>query len=83
MLDPESGRCLLHEARPIACRLYGLPSRVNGVDLPHCPLCFKRAQPHEIEAARVVIDFPDDDGAIESGRTVIAWAFEPSRALNE
>lgn len=75
VLDPASGRCLLHEARPIACRLYGLPTRVDGADLPHCPLCFRRASQQEIEAARAIIDFPKPDSTLEAPLTVIAYAF--------
>jgi Fe-S-cluster containining protein len=87
VLDPDSGQCSLYEARPIACRLYGLPSRVDGQDFPHCPLCFRRASIDELEATRAIINMPSDlqppdmhphdmrDHDTEPARTVIAYAF--------
>jgi Fe-S-cluster containining protein len=76
VLDPDSGQCSLYDARPIACRLYGLPTRVDGHDAPHCPLCFRRAAPNEIEAARAIIESPASvrDHDEEQARTVIAYA---------
>jgi Fe-S-cluster containining protein len=83
VLDPDSGACLLYEHRPVACRTYGLPLRLNGEDLPPCPLCFRGAAAEEIERCRAVME-PEDAGerltaAVESGhkmrgRTVIAFA---------
>ncbi|HEY0566332.1 MAG TPA: YkgJ family cysteine cluster protein, partial [Terriglobales bacterium] len=75
-LEPDSGSCLLYEHRPIACRTYGPPLRLDGEDLPPCPLCFKRASADEIEHARVEIDTrtleaPSD---VPEGRTLIAYA---------
>jgi Fe-S-cluster containining protein len=77
VLNPDSGQCSLYDARPIACRLYGLPTRVDGEDLPHCPLCFRRASAGEIEAARAIIDYSPrmSDHDTEPTRTVIAYAF--------
>jgi len=85
VLDPDSGHCLLHESRPIACRLYGLPSRVDGHDLPPCPLCFKRATTDEIETSRAIIDLrswdppecetsPSDSLPEDAQRTLVAYA---------
>lgn len=55
-LDPDTGACAVYAWRPVACRTYGPPVRVDGDDLPPCPLCFKGASPEEVEAARETID---------------------------
>ena len=71
-LDAKSGACLLYEYRPIACRTYGPPLRLNGEALPACPMCFKRANTEAIEAARVVLEIPEEQD--DKPRTLIAFA---------
>jgi Fe-S-cluster containining protein len=84
-LDPQSGQCSLYGARPIACRTYGLPSRLDGEDLPPCPLCFRRASPDEIEEARMILDTRDwnmshweNKDTMSLDRTTIAFALSQS-----
>ena len=55
-LDPDSGACSVYAWRPVACRTYGPPVRIDGDDLPPCPLCFKGAAGTAVEAARQTID---------------------------
>ena len=57
-LDPATGLCELYVWRPITCRSFGPPVRVDGQDLPPCRLCFQQAKPAELEAFRVTLD-PD------------------------
>jgi Fe-S-cluster containining protein len=79
-LDPDSGTCDLYEWRPIACRTYGPPVRLEGEDLPPCPLCFQGALAAEVDRCRVTVD-PDgvQDAVLAAsdapdGRTLIAFA---------
>ena len=55
-LSPETGACLIHEHRPVACRLHGPPMVVESVRTIHCPLCFKDAGEAEVEACRVSLE---------------------------
>lgn len=75
-LDPVSGACLLYEHRPIACRTYGPPLRLDGEDLPPCPLCFKGASAHEIDRARVTVETRSlhTQCDVPAERTLIAYA---------
>lgn len=51
-LDPEHETCDVYEARPVACRIYGPPTRFGATDAPPCRLCFTTASPREVERAR-------------------------------
>ena len=55
-LDPRTGGCELYDARPLTCRAYGPPVRVEGENLPPCRLCFVGASPQAIARSRVTID---------------------------
>jgi hypothetical protein len=44
----------------VTCRTFGLPVRIGNDDLPPCRLCFTKAAPADLQAARVTID-PDGD----------------------
>jgi Fe-S-cluster containining protein len=56
VLDPDSGLCVLYEARPVSCRTFGPPVRSGSVDLAPCDLCFGGATGDEIERCRVEPD---------------------------
>jgi Fe-S-cluster containining protein len=84
-LDLETGACELYQARPVACRTYGPAVRLDGRDLPHCPLNYQGATTEQIEACRVTIDpgavaqaalaeFLQSDGEHATGETVVAFA---------
>jgi Fe-S-cluster containining protein len=85
-LDPATGRCDVYAWRPMTCRVFGPPIRMDaGLDdgeaLGHCELCFAGASeeqvaacempvPHELEA-----DLLNEIGA--KGETVVAFALLP------
>jgi len=54
-LDPATGLCELYAHRPIGCRTYGPPMRIEGVDLPPCRLCFVESPPVEIADCRTTL----------------------------
>lgn len=60
-LDPDDGACTLHDARPVACRVYGPPTRFGDERSPPCDLCFVDADPATVEACR----WEPDVGGIE------------------
>ena len=82
-LDPATGRCDVYAWRPMTCRVFGPPIRMDagmgeGDALGHCELCFVGASeqevagcelpvPHELEA-----ELLDEIGA--EGETVVAFA---------
>jgi Fe-S-cluster containining protein len=41
VLDPAIGSCDLYAHRPISCRTFGPPMRIEGEELPPCRLCFR------------------------------------------
>jgi len=55
-LEPDSGRCQLYEARPVTCRLFGLPVRVGEIVEAPCELNFTTADRRTVEAAVVDAD---------------------------
>ena len=58
VLDPETGLCVLYDARPMTCRTFGPPVRSDG-GLGVCELCFHSATDEQIAACEMVVD-PDD-----------------------
>jgi Fe-S-cluster containining protein len=81
VLDPETGKCELYEARPMTCRVFGPPVRSED-GLGVCELCYHGASEEEIAACEMNPD-PDDLesevlGAVEDrtgkrGNTIIAF----------
>ena len=83
VLDPETGFCELYAHRPISCRTFGPPMRIEGQDLPPCRLCFQGAPPGEVEACRVALDCHEIEAPLtaraeevsgRTGETLIAMA---------
>jgi Fe-S-cluster containining protein len=83
VLDPETGRCDLYEFRPVSCRTFGPPVRIEGVPLPPCRLCFTGATRRQIESCRVDVDCSQiEDPILDrlrsetglSGETLVAFA---------
>jgi len=85
-LDVATGLCGVYEWRPMTCRVFGPPVRMEGEDgegLGHCELCFSGTTaeqvaacempvPHELEAKVLAeIEAPFPGSA---GETVVAWA---------
>jgi Fe-S-cluster containining protein len=88
-LDEQTGRCDVYAFRPMTCRVFGPPVRMDAGTgdegaLGHCELCFHGASeqqvkscemevPHELEAAVL-------DKVGETGETVVAFALLASLA---
>ncbi|MFZ0630521.1 MAG: YkgJ family cysteine cluster protein [Acidobacteriaceae bacterium] len=81
-LDPATGLCDLYAARPLTCRLFGPPLRVEG-GVGVCELCFHGATPEEITACEVHLDCEDLENSLtaeaehttgRTGNTLVAWA---------
>ncbi len=82
VLDPESGRCELYEARPMTCRVFGPPVRSEG-GLGVCELCFEGASEEEIAACELKMSWEDLEGRLtlqaerasgRRGETIVAFA---------
>lgn len=86
-LDPDTGTCDLYSHRPITCREFGPPVRIEDEGpnaLSVCELCFHGASPEEVAACEMI---PDPDG-LESqliaqleaeglrGQTIVAFALK-------
>lgn len=81
-LDPTTGLCDLYEWRPMTCRVFGPPARVEG-GFSICELCFSGATAAEIAACEMI---PDPEGIEDAvteeaeiavgvrGRTIVAFA---------
>lgn len=81
-LDPATGLCDVYTARPLTCRLFGLPLRTpEGLGV--CELCFQGASPEEIAAAEVHDGWQPLESVLTkqveaqtglAGATIVAWA---------
>jgi len=84
-LDPATGTCDLYAHRPMTCREFGPPVRLED-EGPNaysvCELCFQGATPEEVAACELI---PDPDGleselieqledAGHRGQTIVAFA---------
>lgn len=85
-LDPQSGLCDLYAARPLTCRIFGLPLRTEE-GLGVCELCFQGASDAEIAACELHLesDRLEEHANAEAerlsgahGDTVVAWALTPA-----
>lgn len=96
VLDPRTGYCELYDSRPLSCRTFGPPVRIEGVPLPPCRLCFTAANSRQIEACRVDVDCSQIEGPLLdrvqfetglAGETLVAFALsggtEPPRARTD
>jgi Fe-S-cluster containining protein len=81
-LDPATGLCDLYAARPMTCRVFGLPLRTAG-GLGVCELCFVGATEAETAGCELRTGSEDLEAALEaqtelasgvSGQTIVAWA---------
>lgn len=82
-LDPATGRCDVYAWRPMTCRVFGPPIRMDsgigdGEALGHCELCFIGAGEDEVARCEMVVPHDlearllDEIGAV--GETVVAFA---------
>ena len=57
-LDPDTGSCDVYAWRPITCRVFGPPVRMDSADgagLGHCELCFQGASEAEVAACEMAV----------------------------
>jgi len=94
VLDPATGLCDLYDARPMTCRVFGPPVRMESAEAGDeeaagfavCELCFTQATDQEITAAEMAVPHAEEElvlaavhDAGPSGNTVIAYCLlEPS-----
>jgi Fe-S-cluster containining protein len=81
-LDPATGLCDLYAARPMTCRVFGLPLR-TGDGLGVCELCFVGATEAEVASSELRTGTEEIEAALEAemeqsagmrGATIVAWA---------
>ena len=87
-LDPQSGLCGVYSARPMTCRVFGPPVRVNDSSeddtaegFAVCELCFTEANPEEIAAAEMIVPHAEEEELLNrlaelepaQGSTIIAY----------
>jgi Fe-S-cluster containining protein len=82
-LDPATGRCDVYAARPMTCRVFGPPIRMEAGDaegpaLGHCELCFAGATAEQIAACEMPLPLDLEAEILnrlpEQGETVVAFA---------
>ncbi len=82
VLDPATGRCDLYAARPMTCRVFGPPLRVEG-GVGVCELCYHGATEEEIAGCELQLDTEDLESSLSaeaehsagrSGNTIVAFA---------
>jgi len=81
-LDPVLGTCDLYESRPMTCRTFGPPLRVEG-GLGVCELCYQGCSDEEIAACEIIPDSDDLESRLlrevrrstgRRGDTIVAFA---------
>lgn len=81
-LDEATGRCDVYAWRPMTCRVFGPPVRMEAVDnsegLGHCELCFHGASEAEVRACEMPVPHELESALLdevgETGETVVAFA---------
>jgi len=81
-LDPATGLCDLYAARPMTCRVFGPPLRVEG-GIGVCELCYHGATEEQIAACELHVDTDElessltaelAEGTGRTGNTIVAFA---------
>jgi Fe-S-cluster containining protein len=82
-LDPATGRCDVYAWRPMTCRVFGPPIRMEaeaggGLALGHCELCFAGASEAEVARCEMPVPHELEAGLLDEigvkGETVVAFA---------
>jgi Fe-S-cluster containining protein len=82
-LDPAIGRCDVYAWRPMTCRVFGPPVRMEAgtgedVALGHCELCFAGASQNEVAACEMTVPHELEAELLEEagpkGETLVAFA---------
>jgi Fe-S-cluster containining protein len=84
-LDPATGQCDVYGWRPMTCRVFGPPVRVETGALACCELCFTSAGNEEIAACEMTVPHDLEEQLVEemgdASQTVVAYALvKPSAA---
>ncbi|MGA3262935.1 MAG: YkgJ family cysteine cluster protein [Terracidiphilus sp.] len=88
-LDPATGRCDVYPWRPMTCRVFGPPVRMQAeteeaVALGHCELCFAGASQSEVASCEMALPHELEAELLEEagtkGETVVAYALLGARA---
>jgi Fe-S-cluster containining protein len=91
-LNPATGLCDVYAWRPMTCRVFGPPVRMNvrtveGDSLGCCELCFVGATEAEIAACEMPIPHELESRLLaetgQSGETVVAFALLPARQASD
>jgi Fe-S-cluster containining protein len=82
-LDPETGCCDVYAWRPMTCRVFGPPVRIEN-DAPalgHCELCFSGATEEEVEDCEMAVPQAFEAALLATlgtnGETVVAYPLLP------
>ena len=77
-LNPATGLCDVYAWRPMTCRVFGPPVRMEGEALGCCDLCFIGASESEIAACEMPVPHDLEAQLVEetgeTGDTVVAFA---------
>ena len=82
-LDPTTGRCDVYQWRPMTCRVFGPPVRIDADTgdtkaLGHCDLCFVGATTAEIAACEMPVPHDLEETLLNEipthGETIVAFA---------
>jgi Fe-S-cluster containining protein len=81
-LDESTGRCDVYTWRPMTCRVFGPPVRMDAgtgeAALGHCELCFHGASQAEVAACEIVVPHELEQELLDlvqdAGETVVAFA---------
>lgn len=78
-LDPATGLCDVYAWRPMTCRVFGPPVRVeDGQALGHCELCFAGASADQVAACEMPLPHALENRLLAEigaeGKTVVAYA---------
>jgi Fe-S-cluster containining protein len=82
-LDLDEGTCDLYDSRPMTCRTFGPPVRVEGGGMGVCELCYQGFSEAEITACEMIPDPEDlesrllkevETGTGRCGDTIIAFS---------
>jgi Fe-S-cluster containining protein len=82
-LDEATGRCDVYAWRPMTCRVFGPPIRMDagmgeGDALGHCELCFHGASEAEVAACEMTVPHELEGALLDEvgaqGETVVAFA---------
>jgi Fe-S-cluster containining protein len=80
-LNPATGLCDVYEWRPMTCRVFGPPVRMDeGVAVGCCELCFAGASEEEIAACEMTLPHELEDKLVaemhDASETVVAYAIK-------